>query len=191
MRTKVNIIILNHNGIDDTRECLNSVLKTKFPGFRVVVVDNGSLINEAKILSQEFKNNKVSFLRFNKNWGFTGGNNKALKKINTKYLVLLNNDTVVAPLWLKYLINTMEQDEKIAVAQAKMHSYFKKNFFEYAGAAGGFIDKYGYPFTQGRIFNTVELDEGQYDNMRNIFWASGAAMAIRRSVIKKIGCLFD
>lgn len=186
----VTVIILNYNGIEETRTCLKSILDTKYPKLKITVVDNGSLKNEAKILKKEFRNKIITFIRFKKNKGFTGGNNFATRRVKSKYIVLLNNDTAVREDWLEKLVKAMEIDSKIAVAQPKILLMNGKSF-DYAGAAGGFIDRYGYPFTRGRIFNTLEPDSGQYDRIREIFWASGAAMIIRRSVIKQVGGLFD
>lgn len=184
---RLTIIILNFNGLEDTINCINSVLKIKYPNFKAIVVDNGSKINEAKILAEKFNDKRIKFLRFSKNFGFSGGNNRVLKKIKDKYVVLLNNDTEVTPGWLTPLVETLENDPKIAVVQPKILWLTNRKYFDYAGASGGFIDIFGYPFTRGRIFNTKELDKGQYDNQTDIFWASGAAMIIRKSVFDKVG----
>jgi len=184
---KVTIIILNFNGLKDTELCLKSLLKTKYQNFKAIVVDNGSEKNEAEILLKKFKNKKFIFIRLNRNYGFTGGNNKIFPKIKDKYIVLLNNDVEVTPNWLSILVKTMEKDGRIAVAQPKILWYKKKEYFDYAGGCGGFIDLFGYPFTRGRIFETLEKDNGQYDKMCNIFWASGAAMIIRKKTLDKIG----
>lgn len=184
---KVTIIILNYNGLQDTINCLKSVLKTRYDKFGVIVVDNGSITDERKILKEKFKDKRLEFFRFRKNLGFSGGNNKILKKIKDKYVVLLNNDTEVTPNWLNPLIETLQRDRKIAAIQPKIRWLTNKKYFDYAGACGGFIDMFGYPFTRGRIFDTQEVDRGQYDNMADILWASGAAMGLRTSIFKKIG----
>lgn len=188
---RVTIIILNFNGIDDTRIALDSLLKTKYSNFKVIVVDNGSDVNEAKLLRKEFKSKKIDFLRFNKNYGFTGGNNLAVKKTSSKYVVLLNNDTKVDPNWLKPLVKIMEHDKQVAVVQPKILFMKNPKYFDYAGACGGYIDRYGYPFTRGRIFNILEKDRGQYNKSVDIFWASGAAFMFRRRLIGKRENLFD
>jgi hypothetical protein len=154
-------------------------------------VDNGSILNEAEKLSHITTSKNIKFFRIVKNLGFTGGNNWALKKAKGKYIALLNNDTSVEPNWLNALVNELETYKKTAVVQPKIRLMSKPNYFDYAGAAGGLIDKYGYPFTRGRIFNTIEKDTGQYDQRTNIFWASGAACIIRKSVINKVGGLFS
>jgi len=189
-KPKVSIIILNLDGLNDTVKCLRSLQKTKYDSFEVVVVDNGSIKNEKLLIDKKFPNFVNSF-RLGKNLGFTGGNNWALNKAKGKYIVLLNNDTVVDANWLNPLVAIMEKEKNIAVVQPKIRSMQNRKYFDYAGAAGGFIDKYGYPFTRGRIFNSQEIDKGQYDGESEIFWASGSACMIRASAIKKVGGLFS
>lgn len=186
---EVTIIILNFNGLEDTRRCLASLKKTQYSNFKTVVVDNGSKQNEAEILKKEFTDPWFFFIRYRKNFGFAGGNNRALKKVKSKYVALLNNDTVVTPFWLSKLIKIAESDPTIAICQPKIRSLYKKEYFEYAGAAGGFLDQLGYPYAQGRILFHLEKDIGQYDKTIDLFWASGVAMLIRRSIIAKTGML--
>jgi len=187
---RISVIILNFNGLDDTIKCLDSLKKTKYANFEVIIVDNGSSKNEAIILGIKYKN-FIKTYRLHNNLGFTGGNNWALAKAKGKYLVLLNNDTIVEPNWLEPLVKLLENNKKIAVVQPKIKMMFKKSYFDYAGAAGGYIDKYGFPFTRGRIFNTQEKDISQYDGVWPIFWASGSACMIRKSIIKRVGGLFS
>jgi GT2 family glycosyltransferase len=187
----VSIIILNFNGLNDTRKCLKSLLKTKYRNYEILVIDNGSDINEATKIEKLFKSKKIKVFRLENNFGFTGGNNWAIKEATGKYIALLNNDTVVEPNWLEPLVSELEKNKKTAVVQPKIKLMKKRSFFDYAGAADGFIDKYGYPFTRGRIFETLEKDVGQYDKKCKIFWASGAACLIRKSVIKRVGGLFS
>ncbi len=186
----VSIIIVNFNGITDTRVCLRSVFATRYPNFKIIVADNGSTINEIGILSQEFKSHKILWKRFRKNFGFAGANNKIMKNVTSKYIALLNNDTIVEPRWLQKLIEYIDNDENAAVCQSKIRSFFKKDYFEYAGAAGGLIDSLGYPYARGRIGFHLEKDSGQYNTVSEIFWASGTAMLIRRKVLKTVG-FFD
>lgn len=186
---RVAIIVLNFNGLKDTIHCLKSLLKTKYPNFRVIVADNGSKIDESKILAKKFRDKRFRFIRLSKNLGFSGGNNEILKNVKDKYVVLLNNDTEVTPKWLDPLAETLENDAKIAVVQPKILWMDNKKYFDYAGACGGFLDMFGYPFTRGRIFYTQEKDEGQYDKACDIAWASGAAMIIRKRVLDNIGFL--
>ncbi|OGM11469.1 hypothetical protein A2Z22_00260 [Candidatus Woesebacteria bacterium RBG_16_34_12] len=187
---KVSIIILNYNGIAETIKCLNSLKKTKYNNFEIIVIDNGSEKNENNLIAKNFPK-FAKIYRLEINLGFTGGNNWALKKTKGKYIVLLNNDTIVDPNWLTPLVRLLEKDRKIAIVQPKIKLMNKKSFFDYAGAAGGYIDRYGFPFTRGRIFNTQEKDSGQYDGEFPIFWASGAACIIRKSIIKKVGGFFN
>lgn len=185
--SKVAIIILNYNGFEDTKKCIKSILNTTYKNFEVFVIDNGSKENEAEQLKKIFAGKKLTFLRNEKNLGFTGGNNKILRKLKHEYVVLLNNDVVVTPHWLTPLVQTLEKNKNIAVVQPKILWLTDKRYFDYAGACGGFIDIFGYPFTRGRIFNSIEMDHGQYDTQRDIFWASGAAMIIRRKIFDKVG----
>ena len=189
MTPGVTIVILNWNGKHFLRQFLPSVLATTYKKFEILVVDNGSTDGSIAFLKKKFKS--VRLLKLDKNYGFTTGNNKALAHISTKYLVLLNSDVEVDPGWLDPLVKIMEGDEKVAVAQPKIRSYQNKEFFEYAGAAGGYIDALGYPFCRGRIFSTIEKDEGQYDQQTEIFWASGCACFIRKSVTDELGMLED
>src|SRR3989344_5030784 len=116
----VSIIILNYNGLDFSRQCLRSALKTSYPNFQVYLVDNGSKINEAEILRKEFADGRIKFIRFNRNWGFVEGNNKTVKRLSSKYAVFLNNDTEVKPDWLEPLVLEMESDEKVGACQPKI-----------------------------------------------------------------------
>lgn len=183
----VTIVVLNYNGIADTRKCIRSLLKISYPNFSITVVDNGSTMNEAKLLSRQFRDRRIEIVRFPKNFGFTEGNNKILRSVKTKYVVLVNNDVTVTPDFLEPLIVAMEQSKKIALAQPKILWTKNKKYFDYSGACGGYLDTLGYPFTRGRVFNTLEKDTGQYNTIVDIFWASGAAMVVRTSIFKKIG----
>lgn len=186
---KVSIIILNWNGLKDTRECLDSLKKVTYPNFGVVVVDNGSEREEYLSLKKDF-GGFTQIIRSSKNLGFTGGCNLGIRRSQGEYVLLLNNDTVVESNFLEPLITVMEQDKKIGAVQPKARYFYEKNHFDYAGAAGGFIDVFGYPFARGRVFYGNEQDRGQYDEICPIFWASGVAMFIRRSAFEKIG-FFD
>lgn len=185
----VSIVILNFNGLKDTIACLNSVLKTTYKRFKVYVVDNGSDNNETVAMKKVIKSRKCTYIRFSKNYGFTGGNNRVMRNLKSKYIILLNNDTLVRKNWLSLLIKTAESDARIAVVQPKIIWEKNRDYFDYAGAAGGFIDLFGYPFTRGRIFNYLEADRRQYDGEMDIFWASGAAMLIRRQALSEVGYL--
>ena len=185
---KIAVIILNWNGADLLRKFLPSVCAhTNADIADVIVVDNGSDDNSVEVLKQEFP--QVKTLLFPQNYGFAAGYNKALEMLDYKYAVLLNSDVETTPHWLEPLLEFAEGNLDVAACQPKIKSLRKREEFEYAGAAGGFIDRYGYPFCRGRIFNTLETDRGQYDDICDIFWASGAALFVRSEIYKKVGGL--
>lgn len=175
----VSVVILNWNGEKYLNEFLPILLNNldNVPDAEIVVADNGSTDGSLQLLAEKFPTVKVD--AFEKNYGFAGGYNKALKNINSEYYVLLNSDVEVTKDWLSALYEFMTKNPDVAACQPKIRSYHRRNYFEYAGAAGGFIDKYGYPFCRGRIFGEVEEDLGQYDDIKDVFWASGACMFIR------------
>lgn len=180
------IVILNWNGIEYLKRFLGIVEQhSAGPGVSVYVADNGSTDGSAVWIEENHKN--VRFIQFEKNHGFAGGYNLALEQIHADYFILLNSDIEVTPGWLDPLINAMTANSDIAACQPKIRSWSKRDHFEYAGASGGFIDKYGYPFCRGRIFDHLEKDNGQYDNPADIFWASGACMAVRAEAWKMCG----
>ncbi len=188
---KVAVIILNFNGFEDTKGCLDSLIKTTYPNFEIFLVDNGSTNNEIPLFRKYINDKRIHFIRFEKNWGFSGGNNKLIEKTKSEYIALLNNDTVVDKNWLKELVTFMEKNTDTAIAQPKIRSFYNPEYFEYAGAAGGFLDQLGYPYARGRIGFHIEKDVGQYDNPINIFWASGTCIFIRRNILKHTGVLAD
>lgn len=185
----VTVIILNHNGLQDTEACLRSLFKTTYVNFSVLLVDNGSSADEGSVVEREFKDKRLKIIRFVRNLGFSGANNGAVKRSQSKYLVLLNNDTKVSPNWLSELVKVAEKDSQIAACQPKIKSFFNPDFFEYAGGAGGFLDKLGYPYARGRIGVHLEEDIGQYDSVREIIWASGSCLFLRRDVFIQAGRL--
>lgn len=184
-KTKICIIILNYNGLEDTKKCLRSVLQTKYKDFQTVIVDNGSKMNEGEILAKEFKHPRITFVRNERNLGFAKGNNEIIKKTKTEYIILLNNDTRVDKMWISELLKIMESNKNIAAVAAKIRSMDKPNYFEYAGAAGGFLDKLGYPYARGRVGFFVEKDKGQYDSVSNLLWASGTCLLLRKKHLPK------
>ena len=188
MNSKVAVVILNWNGRQKglIEKYLPSVVKYSKEA-EVFVADNGSEDDSVEYLKQMFP--EVSLIELDKNYGFTGGYNRALNQIEADYFILLNDDVEVTPNWISPVIDKMEKDESIAVCQPKLLSYKDKDCFEYAGAAGGYIDYLGYPFCAGRIFQSLEKDKGQYDKEREIFWATGAAMFVRSKVFKELGGL--
>jgi GT2 family glycosyltransferase len=180
------VVILNYNGEKLMRQFLPSV--TAYSGnAEVIVADNGSSDGSLEMLKQEFPNVRVIGLP--KNYGFCGGYNESLKQVKADYYVLLNSDVEVTPDWLAPMAVLLDKRPEIAAVQPKVLSYHKKNFFEYAGAGGGYIDAFGYPFCRGRIFDTIEEDRGQYNNDCSIFWATGACMMIRSEVYHQFGGL--
>ena len=188
MAKRVAIIILNWNGEKLLREFLPSVVKnTNADLGRVVVVDNHSTDGSWICLEQEFPD--VERVLFEENFGFAGGYNRAIEMIEVEYVVLLNSDVEVAPGWLEPLVAVLDRDEKVAAVQPKILAYRDKNKFEYAGAAGGYIDYLGFPFCRGRVMDTTEQDYGQYDDEVDVFWATGASLCIRRDVYRVAGGL--
>jgi len=186
MSPKIAIVILNWNGAQLIRRFLPSVISfSKGDSTKIIVADNGSTDHSLEILKNEFPD--VQLLNLKQNYGFARGYNEALKQIDADYFVILNSDVEVTSGWLQSPINLMESDPDIAAVQPKILSYHQKTHFEYAGAGGGFIDRYGYPFCRGRIFNEMEADNGQYDQTTEIFWATGACMFVRASQFHEAG----
>lgn len=183
---KVAIVILNWNGSKLLQKFLPSVIEfSKGESTDIVVADNGSTDDSLQMLPAKFP--EVKILDLKQNYGFARGYNVALKQVEADYYVILNSDVEVTSGWLEAPILLMENDSAIAAVQPKILSYHRKTHFEYAGAAGGFIDRFGYPFCRGRIFNEIEEDHGQYDDQSDIFWASGACMMIRSKLFHAAG----
>lgn len=176
---KVAVVILNWNGLDYLKKFLPSVIKSSYSNLDIILGDNASTDASVSFVSSNYP--EIRIIQNDQNYGFAGGYNKILEQLDQDYFILLNSDVEVDPEWIEPVISLMESDHQIAAAQPKILSYSNKHFFEYAGAAGGFIDKLGYPFCRGRIFDTVEEDNGQYDGNSEIFWASGAALFIKKS----------
>ena len=154
-------------------------------GAEIVVADNGSTDDSVALLKGEFP--AVRLVQLDRNYGFADGYNKALEQVDAEYCLLLNSDVEVTPGWLEPMLSFMEQHPSAVACQPKILAYNDKACFEYAGAAGGFIDYYGYPYCRGRLFDTVEEDKGQYDDVCRVFWATGAAMMVRRDLFCKVG----
>lgn len=183
MRKKVAVVILNWNGREYLEKFLPNVIEFSKDVADVIVADNDSTDDSVEFLKSNFP--EVEIIINDTNGGFAKGYNDALAKVDAEYYVLLNSDIEVTKDWIKPVIQLMESDSKIAACQPKILSYYEKNKFEYAGAAGGFIDKYGYPFCRGRIFQTIEEDKGQYDDQTEIFWATGACMFVKSNLYKE------
>ena len=158
---KVAIVILNWNGLKYLREFLPSVMASTWPNLDVVVGDNGSSDGSVSFLKENFPTVKI--IQNDKNYGFTGGYNRVLERVEADYFILLNSDVEVPAGWIEPVIHLMESDTLIAAAAPKIKAFAQKDHFEHAGAAGGFIDKYGYPFCRGRMFYEIEADKGQYE----------------------------
>ena len=185
---KLSVVILNWNGCEMLKTFLPSVVScSKGEGVEVCVADNGSTDHSVEMLKADFPD--VRLIVLDKNYGFADGYNKALDRVESEYVVLLNSDVEVKPNWLEPLISYMDIHPETAACQPKVLSQRSPAYFEYAGASGGFIDEYGYPFCRGRIFASVEKDEGQYERPLPIFWATGAALFIRLEDYRKVGGL--
>lgn len=185
--TKTAVVILNWNGRKFLEKFLPSVITFSKDDAEIIIADNASSDDSLEFMQKNYPD--VRIIRNAENGGFSKGYNDALSQIDADFYVLLNSDIEVTPHWIKPIITLMESDKSIAVCQPKLLSYAEPQKFEYAGAAGGFIDKYGYPFCRGRIFQNLETDNGQYDNVCEVFWASGAAMFVRAELYHKFGGL--
>ena len=175
---KVSVVILNWNGVGMLQKFLPKVVEYSVnQGVEICVADNASTDESVSYLQTNFPN--VRLILLDKNYGFAEGYNRALQQVEAEYVVLLNSDVEVTPHWLEPLVEYMDAHPEVAACQPKIRSERNKGYFEYAGAAGGYLDKYGYPFCRGRIFDVVEKDEGQYDTVSSVFWATGAALFIR------------
>ncbi|NBR37635.1 MAG: glycosyltransferase family 2 protein, partial [Chitinophagales bacterium] len=181
----VAIVILNWNGSSLLQTFLPSVLSTTYQPLKVVVIDNGSTDNSIAFLKSAYP--QIQLICLSQNEGFAQGYNLGLQQVEADYFVLLNSDVKVSPSFITPMVSLLEQDATIAACQPKILSFDKQDEFEYAGACGGWIDRLGYPFARGRVFDHLEKDNGQYDQSAPIFWASGAAMFIRSAVFKKLG----
>jgi len=186
VNNSVAVVILNWNGKSFLEKFLPSVVKYS-ENARIIIADNNSSDDSISFLSTSYPD--IEIIKLDNNYGFAGGYNKALKQIDTEYYVLLNSDVEVTENWLKPMAQLLNNDSSIAACQPKIKDYNNKTYFEYAGASGGYIDKYGYPFCRGRIFEKLEEDKGQYDDVIEIFWASGASLFIRATAYHKIGGL--
>lgn len=181
---KVKIVILNWNGRAHLERFLPSVVAHS-NGASIVVADNGSSDDSVPFVRERYP--QVELLLLDRNYGFAEGYNRALSQIEADCYVLLNSDVEVEEGWLDPLVARLEADERIAALAPKILAYERRSDFEYAGAAGGFLDCFGYPFCRGRILDTIEKDRGQYDTAREVFWVSGACMVVRADLFHKLG----
>lgn len=185
---KIGIVILNWNGRNLLEKFLPSVVThSKRDWAEVIVADNASTDDSIEFIEREYPT--LRLIKLDKNYGFADGYNKALDQLDHEYFVLLNSDVEVSENWLDSIYQQFENNSDIAAAQPKIKAFNKKSDFEYAGAAGGYIDYLGYPFCRGRILDAIEEDKGQYNQNAEVFWASGAALFIRSEIYKSIGGL--
>ena len=189
---KVAVVILNWNGEQMLRQFLpsvveHSVLPETLGEAVVYVADNGSTDDSLVLLAKEFP--MVSTIVFDENYGFADGYNKAFEQIDAEYAVLLNSDVEVTAGWLIPLVEYMDAHPQVGACQPKLMAYHRKDEFEYAGAMGGYLDRYGYPYCRGRIFDTIEKDLGQYDADVPLLWATGACLVVRLPIYKEVGGL--
>ncbi len=182
---KVAVVILNYNGKLHVERFLPTVYNSAYPNLELILGDNASTDDSVEFVQQNYP--KIKIIYNDKNYGYAEGYNQVLKHVNADYFVLLNSDVEVTPNWIEPVIRLMESDTSIAAAQPKIRSWAYRHLFEYAGAAGGYMDMLGYPFCRGRIFDTLEADTGQYDDVKEVFWASGAALFIRKECWEKTG----
>lgn len=183
----VSIVVVTWNGRALLERFLPSVLATDYPSVEVVVADNDSADGTAEWLAVAYP--AVRVVRHPENWLFARGNNEAVKQTTGRYVCLLNNDVEVPPGWLRPLVAALERDPSVVAVQPKLLQHGARTRFEYAGASGGFLDRYGYPFTRGRLFFTLEEDRGQYDDARDVCWATGACLLVRRAAWDRCGGL--
>ena len=184
---KLAIVILNWNGAKMLRQYLPSVLEYSRDEAVVYVADNASTDESITLLKELFP--EVKLILLEKNWGFAEGYNKALEQVDAEYYLLLNSDIEVTKGWLTPLLAFMDAHAEVAACQPKLLSIYQRDSFEYAGACGGYLDRYGYPFCRGRVFDVVEKDQGQYDEPAKIHWATGAALLVRARIYKEVGGL--
>lgn len=183
---KTAVIILNWNGERMLRDFLPSVVANT-PDAEIVVADNGSTDSSLEVMKRDFPSVKTICL--DRNYGFAEGYNRAISAVSCDYVVLLNSDVEVPAGWLAPLVSFLDANPDVAACQPKLLAHYDKSMFEYAGAAGGFVDRFGYPFCRGRIFSVVERDNHQYDDVADIHWATGACMLVRKAVYEQCGGL--
>jgi GT2 family glycosyltransferase len=187
MEPSVAVVILNWNGLSLLKRFLQTVVDTNYPNLQIIVGDNASTDDSVEFIRSAFP--QVVVIENDQNYGFAEGYNRVLEKVTADYFVLLNSDVSVPTNWISPVVALMEIDPSVAAAQPKIKWFDNQNKFEYAGAAGGFLDRFGFPFCRGRIFDVNEVDEGQYDDATEIFWASGAALFVKRRCWEEVGGL--
>ena len=179
------VVILNWNGRQHLEQFLPSVVEHTPQQVRIVVADNGSTDDSVEFLEQHYP--AIDIIRLDKNYGFAEGYNRALEQVEAEFFILLNSDVEVTAGWVEPLVATLTNHRTVAAVAPKLRSYGHREYFEYAGAAGGYIDILGYPFCRGRILSTLEKDCGQYNTAQEVFWASGAAFCCRADLFRTLG----
>ncbi len=179
------VVILNWNGRQHLEQFLPSVVAHTPQQVRIIVADNGSTDDSVAFLAQHYP--AIEIIRLEQNYGFAEGYNRALEQVDAEFFILLNSDVEVTAGWVEPLVATLSNNRSVAAVAPKLRSYGNRDHFEYAGAAGGYIDVLGYPFCRGRILSTLEQDKGQYDTAQEVFWASGAAFCCRADVFRMLG----
>ena len=179
------VVILNWNGRQHLEQFLPSVVAHTPQQVRIIVADNGSTDDSVAFLAQHYP--AIEIIRLERNYGFAEGYNRALEQVDAEFFILLNSDVEVTAGWVEPLVATLTNNRSVAAVAPKLRSYGNRDHFEYAGAAGGYIDVLGYPFCRGRILSTLEQDNGQYDTAQEVFWASGAAFCCRADVFRMLG----
>ena len=185
---KVAVLILNYNGEQHLKQFLPSIIANS-ADCDVIVGDNNSSDNSINLLENSFP--EVRIIKLDENYGYAGGYNKLIDQLDHEYIVLVNSDIEATPGWVNPLISILDSEPNVAAVQPKIRSYNNRKKFEYAGAGGGYMDKYGYPYCRGRVFDSIEEDTGQYDDTCNVFWASGACFVVRKSVFDKFNGFDD
>ena len=181
---RVSIIIPHYNGEEILKACLESLENSEYKDFEVILVDNHS--SDKSVLMTETSFSTVKILKLAENLGFAGGCNKGIEHAQGEYICILNNDTIHRTDWLNHLVNYLDKHPETASVMPKILSWHHKEMFDYSGGSGGYLDKYAYPFVRGRLFEELEKDDGQYDSNENVFWCSGTAFIIRKSVLDEI-----
>ena len=181
---KTAVAILNWNGFSLLNKFLPSVIKNTPNNVDIYIIDNGSTDNSVNFIKTNFPSVKI--INLDDNYGFAKGYNLGIKKINADIICLLNNDVEVTSNWIDPIIKLFKSEKNTAIIQPKLLDYNNRKMFDYAGAAGGFLDKFGYPYCRGRIYDNIESDDGQYDDISKIFWACGACFFIRKEIFELV-----
>ena len=184
-RPTVSIIIPHWNGIETLSECIDSLLKSTFGSYEVIVVDNASSDGSQAWIKESHPH--IKLVENDRNYGYAGGCNRGADKASGEFLVFLNNDTIQKSDWLHYLVELMQKDNTIAAAQPKILNYYQKKMFDYAGGSGGYMDMFCFPYARGRLFLEQEEDQGQYNDAKKCFWASGTAIMVRKELFVEAG----